>query len=419
MDELVALVTGTNMSPELRVWSALAPALVVCMWFLVGMAVFLVRCGFWGVPKDDETVKRGDSVLVGEFLRHYFFWLLRPVWTLIVRSGVPPTAITTLSLLLGLGSGVAAAAGRFALAGWLFIFSGTLDTLDGRLARLRGQVTTWGAAIDSSLDRWADSAVLVGLAWYYRDSWVLMACLLSLVGTSLVPYIRARGEALGVMVKSGLVQRVERVMYLGVGVAVSPVIEALFFPGQHHPMHWLAVWALVALAATSNYTAVVRLVGVVQALRAKAGLAVRPVHSRFDRLDLRVVAVMVATAADFCVALALVMQVHLWPAVATAIGCLLGAFVSFSLSRVVAHTGRAAPPSKFARYALVSATSLLLNVGGVSVLLSLPVMTFPLAWGLVRGAVFLLWNGPLYASYVFGNQPRHQSADGEELPGQP
>jgi phosphatidylglycerophosphate synthase len=404
MEGLGVLLTGEGMSPEMRIWSALAPALVVCAWFVLGMCVFAVRSSIWGVPKDQETLSRGGSLLVGEFLRHYFFWLLRPVWTLIVRSGVPPTAITTLSLLLGLGSGVAAAAGRFALAGWLFIFSGTLDTLDGRLARLRGQVTTWGAAIDSSLDRWADSAVLVGLAWYYRDSWVLMACLLSLVGTSLVPYVRARGEALGVMVKSGLVQRVERVMYLGVGVAVSPVIEAIFFPGQNHPMHWLAAGALVALAAASNYTAVVRLVGVVQALRAKAGLVVRPVHFLFERLDLRVMTAMVATAADFCMALALVMQVRLSPAISTAIGCVLGTVVSLSLSRAAALTGRAASVPQSARYALVSTTSLLLNVGGVSVLLSLPVMVFPLAWWLARGAVFLMWNDPLHANYVFGDR---------------
>jgi phosphatidylglycerophosphate synthase len=402
MQDLAMLLTNGELSPELRIWSALAPALVICAWFVVGMCVFLVRSALWGVPRDPETLTRGGSILVSEFLRHYFFWLLRPVLAVVVRSGVPPTAITTLSLLFGLGSGAAAAAGRFALAGWLFIFSGALDTLDGRLARLRGKATPWGAAIDSSLDRWTDSAVLIGLAWYYRDSWVLLACLLALMGSSLVPYIRARGEGLGVSVRGGLMQRAERVMYLGVGVALSPVLEALLFPGEQHPMHWLAVGALVALAATSNYTAVVRLLAVVRALQTKAGLAAHPVGSHLARVTLNMAAAAVATVADFCVAMAVVGQVHVPPAIATAIGCVLGATVNFGLNRVVTFRSRAAPLPQVTRYALVSATSLMLNAGGVSLLLSLPAMAFPLAWCLVRSAVFLLWNYPLHTSYVFG-----------------
>ena len=55
-----------------------------------------------------------------------------------------------------------------------------------------------GAALDSILDRYVESALIVGLAWYYRESWVLVACLLALTGSLLVPYVRARGESLGV-----------------------------------------------------------------------------------------------------------------------------------------------------------------------------------------------------------------------------
>jgi len=269
MEILRSLVQG-EMSPGLRILTALAPALLVTAWFVGGLAVFAVRSALWGMPRDPETTERGGSLLVGSTLRHYFFWLVRPAWSAIERSRIPPTALTTLSVLLGLGSGVAAAAGRFALAGWLFIFSGILDTFDGRLARLRGAATPWGAAIDSTLDRWADAAVLVGLAWYYRHDWVLLPVLLALVGTALVPYVRARGEALGVVVKDGLMQRVERVMYLGAAVALAPVLEAVAFPADRHPTHWLAAVALVALAVTSNYTAVVRLLAVVRALRLRA-----------------------------------------------------------------------------------------------------------------------------------------------------
>jgi phosphatidylglycerophosphate synthase len=271
VDAFLTLLLGHEMSASMRIWSALAPALLISTLFILGFVVFLGHSAVWGLPKDPETIERGGSMLVGAFLRHYFFWLIRPLWSLVVKSGVPPITISTLSVVLGIGSGFAAAAGRFALAGWLFIFSGILDTLDGRLARFRDQVTRWGAAIDSTLDRVSDMALLMGLAWYYRHSWLLLMCLLSMTGSSLVPYVRARGEGLGVSIKDGLAQRVERVVCLGVGVALSPVIEAVLFPGDPHPMHWLAAVALVALAITSNLTAAMRLLSLIWTLKEREG----------------------------------------------------------------------------------------------------------------------------------------------------
>jgi phosphatidylglycerophosphate synthase/putative flippase GtrA len=401
METLLEVLRG-DMSPGLRVWTALAPALLVTAWFLGGLAVWAVRSAVWGVERDEETVHRGGSPLVGTYLRHYFFWLTGPLWRAVERSGVPPNAVTTLSVLLGVASGVASAAGRFALAGWLFIFSGVLDTFDGRLARLRQSATPWGAAIDSSLDRWADSAVLAGLAWYYRDTWVLVPVLLSMIGTGVVPYVRARGEGLGVLVKDGMMQRVERVMYLGAAVALSPVLEAIAFPLERHPMHWLAVVALCALAITSNYTGVVRLLAVVRALKAKAGLPPEPVRPLVQRLGLSVAAAAAATGVDFAVALSLVWA-GMGPFMATAAGCLVGGVVNFGLNRMITFRSRAAPLPQAGRYALVSLTSLALNAGGVSVLLSHPDVAYPVAWWLVRAAVFLLWNYPLQADYVFGD----------------
>jgi phosphatidylglycerophosphate synthase/putative flippase GtrA len=403
METLIEVVTGT-MPPGLRVWSALAPALLVTAWFVVGLAVFAVRSALRGVPRDQETIQRGGSVLVAEYLRHYFFWLVRPVWRAVERSGVPPTALTTLSVLLALGSGVAGAAGRFALAGWLFIFSGILDTFDGRLARLRQTATPWGAAIDSTLDRWSDSAVLAGLGWYYRDTWVLAPVLLSMIGTAVVPYVRARGEGLGVLVKDGMMQRVERVMYLGAAVALSPVLEALLFPADRHPMHWMAAVSLCALALTSNYTAVVRLRAVVRALRVKGGQAGTLPGSPLGSIGLSTVGAGVATLADFAVAVALVSG-GAGAAVATAAGCVVGALGSFIFNRVITFRSTAAALPQAGRYALVSLTSLALNAGGVALLLSHPALSYAGAWSVVRVAVFVLWNHPLHAQYVFGDEP--------------
>lgn len=65
-----------------------------------------------------------------------------------------------------------------------------------RPQRETGRVTRGGAALDSVLDRYCEAALLVGLAWYYRDSWALFPTLLAFTGPLLVAHVRARGEAL-------------------------------------------------------------------------------------------------------------------------------------------------------------------------------------------------------------------------------
>jgi hypothetical protein len=219
-------------------------------------------------------------------------------------------------------------------------------------------------------------------------------------GTSLVPYIRARGESLGVTVKVGLAQRVERVLYLGVGVALSPILEAIVFPQDAHPMHWLAVVALVAMAITTNFTAAQRFVGVIRAL--KAGSEVR-VPSRVERhspLRPHLLTAALATAADFFLVYTLVHQFNLGLPTATSLGCLLGAGVYMNLTRLAALRSPLWPRPIYSRYLFVCFTGLLLNLGGVLVLGSLPAFPFPLNWLVTRFAVHTFWTLPLHGSVM-------------------
>ena len=123
---------------------------------------------------------------------------------------------------VGRGGGNRRRLGQFSLGGWLYLCSGACDFLDGRLARITGKSSASGAALDSILDRYSEAAMLIGLAWYYRESWVLLPVLAFLAGSFLVPYVRARGEGLGLHLKVGLMQRPERVVVLGVAVVFSP-----------------------------------------------------------------------------------------------------------------------------------------------------------------------------------------------------
>ena len=258
------------MSPGLERWLPLVPAAVAALYFVVGMLAFSVRSAIWGVRHDRDIEASGRSILIGDYLRNYFSWVIRPLWLLVHASGISPNAVTVLATLVGIGSGVAVASGRFALGGWLFILSGILDTLDGKLARARNRVTRAGAAFDSLLDRYADGAVLFGLAFYFRNSWAVIPALAALFGTSMVPYVRAKAESFGVTMKEGLMQRPERVFTLGIAVMMSPFVETLLPASGAHSPQRLAAIGLVFLAVTSNTTAIGRIARLLSALRQDA-----------------------------------------------------------------------------------------------------------------------------------------------------
>lgn len=409
VDTLQAWIVG-DLSPTARVVTALGPALLASAFFILGMPLFLLRIWRKGMPRDAETEKRGASLLVGFFFRHYYFWLTAPAWNLLLRSGIPAHAVTALSGLLGIAAGVAVAAGRFALGGWLFLIAGMLDAADGRIARTRGTAGPVGSALDSVLDRYTDAAILVGFGWYYRDSWVLLFVLLALVGTSLVPYVRAKAESLGVQLRGGVMQRLERVLFLGVGTALSPIVEVIVAPHDPNPRHWLAIGGIVIVALLANFTAATRLATLLQALAAQSGAPAPQGRRRFKvELVLNAIAAAVATGVDFAVVVALVQGTGMTASTATLLGSVVGGITNFSMNRVVTFRSGGALAPQASRYAVVSGSSALLNAGGVALLAFHPALDYRLAWWLVRGVVWLGWNYPMQRSWVFApaTEERH------------
>jgi phosphatidylglycerophosphate synthase/putative flippase GtrA len=379
-----------------RVISAVGPALLLVAYVACAAVAYGARRFVRGQFHDEEMDDRAGGGLSTPALRHFFAWTMRPWWRLLARVRFPPNVITSLSLALALAAGIGVAAGRFALGGWLFVSSGALDFLDGRVARSTGRSTQAGAVLDSLLDRYVESALLVGLAWYYRDSWVLVACLLALTGSLLVPYVRARGEALGVrMAEIGFLQRPERVLLLGAGTALSPILEVVLAPDDRHPPHRLAIGAVVLIALLSHLTAVQRarrLFGSLQGGRLPGMM--RPLKS--------VLTNGIATALDFAVAAALVQLVLAPASLATAAGCAVGAVVSFVISRgwVFATPGAAVPQAS--RYAFVSAANAVLNAGGVALVAGLGA-PFVVSWLLARVVVFATWSYPAQRDFVFAD----------------
>ncbi len=156
---------------------------------------------------------------------------LAPVGRTLSNAGVSPDAIT----VIGTVAAVAASLTLFPHGYW---FAGALtvgalacfDLLDGAVARANGRTTKFGAVLDSTCDRIADSAVFAGIGWYYADHyqpWMLAAALLCLVLGSVTSYIRARAEAAGMTCTVGIAERADRLIIALVGtglhrLAVSP-----------------------------------------------------------------------------------------------------------------------------------------------------------------------------------------------------
>src|SRR6185369_14595597 len=102
------------------------------------------------------------------------------------------------------------AGGLMFAGGWLLLFAGSLDIVDGRVARRTNRGSKRGAFLDSVVDRYADALAYLGLAYFYGGTWVEWIVLGALVGSFMVSYTRARAEGLGTTCLVGLLQRPER-----------------------------------------------------------------------------------------------------------------------------------------------------------------------------------------------------------------
>lgn len=157
-----------------------------------------------------------------------------PVARALLKMGLTPDGMTMIGT-----AGVSATAIFFYPRGALFV--GTLaitafifsDLLDGTMARLSGKSSKWGAFVDSTLDRVADAAIFGSLLVYYQheDSSLALLTLIALVGGALIPYIKARAEALGLVCTGGLAERTERLIVILVTTGFSglgvPYIAAI------------------------------------------------------------------------------------------------------------------------------------------------------------------------------------------------
>jgi CDP-diacylglycerol--glycerol-3-phosphate 3-phosphatidyltransferase len=152
------------------------------------------------------------------------------VATGLAATGVSPTQLTLVGFLLSVAVAVVLGAGYLRLGGILLLVTAPFDMLDGALARVARRATTFGAFLDSTLDRYAEAAILLGLlydAGRRGDLAVELLVFLVIVGSLLVSYTRARAEGLGINNEVGIAPRPERIVILGLGLILGLELPAL------------------------------------------------------------------------------------------------------------------------------------------------------------------------------------------------
>jgi CDP-diacylglycerol---glycerol-3-phosphate 3-phosphatidyltransferase len=222
---------------------------------IAGLVTYTARSLVLGTaPVDDDLARRGHSALLGHTVRQAFAWTAGPVERWFLRSGVSADAMTLAGCVLCGAGSVFVAVGDLTVGGLLVLGSAGCDFLDGRIARRRASSTRAGEFLDSTLDRYSDAFCFGAAAFLMRaHAWTLVAALVAFGASAVVPYARAKAEALGADLRTGLMQRAERVvLYSGAAIFSAPLdalcpvaIEAM------HPTFSAMIWFLALATAVT------------------------------------------------------------------------------------------------------------------------------------------------------------------------
>ena len=168
-----------------------------------------------------------------------------PVARALLQAHVRPNHLTVLGLGVSIVAATVMAHGRFRIGAALLTLAGLFDFFDGSLARLANRVSAFGAFLDSVVDRYSDLVVLLGIVLFYHwaaDTVGLLLTLVTVVGTVMVSYTKARAQSIGLTCEIGLMERPERLIVLIAGATFNVLTPAM-----------------VVLAVLTNLTALQRI----------------------------------------------------------------------------------------------------------------------------------------------------------------
>lgn len=224
-------------------------------------------------PKRDWKV-RGQQIV---------YKVIQPFIELLIKLGITPNHITMVGFVLNI---VAAAVfvygaqkserGDHSIIAWacgVILLGGLMDMVDGRLARVAKQASTYGAMFDSVLDRYSEMIMFLGICYYLIGHSYFLSSLfafIAMIGSIMVSYTRARAEGLGVkMADVGFMQRPERILLIGISGLLCGFYSGAFGSDVKITVSWLPfplfetitifTFPIFILAILANITAINRL----------------------------------------------------------------------------------------------------------------------------------------------------------------
>ncbi len=159
---------------------------------------------------------------MNEGLRRFSSTVFHPIGWVLGRV-LSPNLITFLSVVAAGVTGYYYANGRFVLGSWFLLLSGLFDIWDGQVAKMTGRVSTFGSFFDSTADRVSDFFFSFGALYYFTvkeiyDVAIMVAAYVAI--SSLISYVKARAEGLGLDCNVGLLARPLRTLFFGISLFV-------------------------------------------------------------------------------------------------------------------------------------------------------------------------------------------------------
>ncbi len=178
--------------------------------------------------------------------------ILAPSTEYLVGKRFTPDLLTMIGFVFNIGAAVLFGFGLYMWAGLTVLVAGIFDFLDGQVARKGKTESKFGALLDSTVDRYSEIFIWFGIAISFiraDDLWTSSAVFFALAGSLMVSYVRARIEGLGAECKVGFMQRPERVIAIGAGGVIVPLVGDISLI--------VVVWAIALLG---NFTAMERVI---------------------------------------------------------------------------------------------------------------------------------------------------------------
>ena len=216
-----------------------------------------------GPEQTDERSKTGrkpdSSKLLSGGIKSWWVFLMSPIEDFLIEREFLPNVLTITTLLVSALAGWFFHLGMIFIAGVLLLAGSTFDIFDGRVARAQGLNSPKGAFFDSCVDRYSEVLIYLGLLSFFRDTFFVYIIFLMVSCSMMVSYTKARAEGLGIDCEVGIMQRTERIVYLGVLSAFNFLGNAITFLMGFGGRDYLLKLSVIILFIFSFYTSIQRI----------------------------------------------------------------------------------------------------------------------------------------------------------------